>query len=96
MRLVVRPEAQNELLTAQAWYELQAPGLGLEFARAVDVAVQRLLRMPLAFARIEANFRYVVLRKFPYSIIYYASEQEIVLVSFFHHKREPGAWKSNV
>ena len=58
MRVVFRPEAQRELLEARAWYEERSPGLGFEFARAVDVAVAIAERMPLAFPRIEADFPY--------------------------------------
>jgi hypothetical protein len=36
MRVVVRPEAEQELLDAQAWYESKVQGLGFEFARAAD------------------------------------------------------------
>ena len=71
-------------------------GLGFEFARAVDAAVARALRMPLAFPRIEAEFRHIVIRKFPYSIIYHATEPELVVVSCFHHRRRPASWLSNV
>jgi len=92
MRLVFRPEAQDELLEAQAWYESRSPGLGYEFARAVDAATSSALRMPLAFPRIEAQFRHVILRKFPYSIIYHVCESDIVVVSCFHHRRRPGSW----
>lgn len=95
MQLVFRPEAQRELLEAQAWYEERSPGLGFEFARAVDVATARVLRMPLAFARIDDNFRHVITRKFPYSIIYYSLESELVVVSCFHHRRKPGSWLRN-
>ncbi len=96
MQLIFRPEAQQELLAAQAWYEARSPGLGFEFARAVDVVIARLLRMPLAFPRIEAEFRHVATRKFPYSIIYYPTAAEIVVVSCFHHRREPSSWLRNV
>ncbi len=95
MRLVVRPEAVAELLAAQAWYEERAPGLGFEFARAADAAIARALRMPLSFPRIEAEFRHVITRKFPYSVIYHPSGSELVVVSFFHHRRRPGAWLQN-
>ena len=74
------------------WYEERSVGLGFEFARAVDAAVSRLVRMPLAFSRIEGEFRHVITRKFPYSIIYHISDTEIVVVSVFHHKRKPKAW----
>ena len=96
MRLVLRPEAQRELLAAQTWYEERSPGLGFEFARAVDAAIARVLRMPLAFPRIEAEFRHVIARKFPYSIIYRSTGSEVVVVSCFHHRREPGSWLRSV
>jgi hypothetical protein len=51
MLVVLRPEAEQELLEAQAWYESKALGLGFEFARAADAAVASALRKPLwAFA----------------------------------------------
>lgn len=93
---MVRPEALDELLEAQSWYEGRATGLGLEFARASDAAVARVFRMPFAFPRIEAEFRHVIMRRFPYSVIYYPSESELVVVSFFHHRRKPGSWLGNV
>jgi plasmid stabilization system protein ParE len=89
MRLVVRPEAQ-------AWYEARSPGLGFEFVRAVDAAIARMLRLPKAFPQIEDNFRRVVMRRFPYSIIYPLSEAEIVIVSCFHHRRRPSSWSRNL
>jgi plasmid stabilization system protein ParE len=92
MRLVFRSEAQKELLDAQAWYEARAVGLGFDFARAVDSAVQKALRMPFAFPRIDVEFRLVVTRRFPYSIIYYVSDTELVVVSCFHHRRNTVAW----
>jgi hypothetical protein len=44
MLVVLRPEAEQELLEAQAWYESKALGLGFEFARAADAAVASALR----------------------------------------------------
>lgn len=92
MRLWVRPEAHVELLEAQAWYEQRSAGLGFEFARSVDAAMARALRMPFAFPRIEAEFRHVIVRRFPYSIIYQPSESDLIVVSFFHHRRKPRSW----
>jgi plasmid stabilization system protein ParE len=96
MRLVFRPEAQNEIFSAQTWYEDRALGLGLEFARAVDVAIERILRTPSAYARLDAQYRHLMLRKFPYSIVYHVTDTEIVVVSCFHHRRRPASWTRNV
>lgn len=96
MQLVFRPEALTELLEAQAWYEDRSPGLGFEFARAIDAAVARALRTPLDFACVESHFRLVIARKFPYSIIYHPLESELVVVSCFHHRRRPGSWSRSI
>ena len=96
MRLVFRPEAQREIFAAQSWYEDRAQGLGLEFARAVDVVIDRISRTPTAFTRLEAQYRHLMLRKFPYSIIYHATDAEIVVVSCFHHRCKPASWMRNV
>jgi plasmid stabilization system protein ParE len=92
MFVVLRPEAEQELLEAQAWYESKALGLGFEFARAADAAVASALRNPLGHLRIEEEFRRVLFRKFPYTPIYLLSSDELLVVSFFHQHREPGAW----
>lgn len=94
MRAVFRPEARLEVIEAQAWYEMRAVGLGAEFARSVDAAVARALRTPLAYATIDDVFRHALLRRFPYSIIYHIDEQELVVVSCFHHRRRPESWQS--
>jgi len=69
MEIIFRPEAEAEILEAQAWYESRSPGLGFEFARAVEVAVESALRMPLAYPKIEGEFRHILLSRFPYSVI---------------------------
>jgi Plasmid stabilisation system protein. len=94
MRLFVRPEARQELLAAQAWYEARSPGLGYEFARAVEAAIAQALRLPHAQPGIERGFRHVITRKFPYSIVYHASESEWVVVSCFHQSRKPRTWQT--
>lgn len=91
-KVVFRPEAELEVLEAQIWYEQQASGLGFEFARAVDAAVSSMVRNPLAHARIEGEFRRIILRRFPYSLIYLLKSTEIIVISCFHHRREPGSW----
>lgn len=96
MFLLLRPEAEQELLDARAWYESKALGLGYEFARAADAAVASALRNPFGHLCVEAEFRRVLFRKFPYTLIYLPSPDELLIVSFFHQRREPGVWKGRV
>ncbi|HEX5336959.1 MAG TPA: type II toxin-antitoxin system RelE/ParE family toxin [Gallionella sp.] len=93
MRVTLRPEAETELLEAQAWYESKAQGLGFEFARAADAAVASALRNPCGHLRIEDEFYRVLFRKFPYMLIYQPGPDELLVISFFHQRREPSVWR---
>ena len=96
MHAQFRPEARLDALEAKAWYEAQSPGLGLEFARALDAAVASALRMPSAFREIEGSCRRVFMRRFPYSVIYRPEPDGILVFAVFHHRRDPSIWLSRV
>jgi toxin ParE1/3/4 len=89
MQIVFRPEARNEALAAQDWYESRALGLGLEFARALEAALASAIRNPDAFTLVEGECRRVLLRKFPFSLIYRSRPEELLVIAVFHHRREP-------
>ena len=55
MLLLFRPQAEQELLAAQTWYEAKAKGLGLEFAHMADVAVSSALANPFDHFKIEED-----------------------------------------
>ena len=93
MQPIFTPEAFQELLEAQAWYEERSPGLGFEFARSVDTALTQALRMPEAYPRIGTHVRYIITRKFPYSIIYGHTAAELVVVAVFHQSRRSSQWQ---
>ncbi len=87
MRILFRPQARTEALEAQTWYESRAAGLGLEFARAVEAAVASAVRNPEAFGIIASDCRRILLRRFPYSLIYCVRGDEFLVVAVFHHRR---------
>jgi len=92
-RVVFRPLARAELREARRWYEEQVPGLGLEFAKAVERAVEAVADYPLAFTEVEPEFRQCVMPRFPYSLIYRVRESTIVIVAVHHQRRDPDAWR---
>src|SRR4051812_5529429 len=91
MRVVFRPEAKAEAIEARDWYESRAPGLGGEFVTALEVALAMVLRNPEAFAAIERDLRRVILRKFPYSLVFRQEAGRIIVFAVFHHRRAPRA-----
>ena len=89
MRILFRPQARNEALEAQVWYESRAAGLGLEFARAIDAAVAGAVRNPAAFAAVTGSCRRILLRRFPFSLVYRVRGDEFLVIAVFHHRRDP-------
>ena len=89
MRIFFRPEARAEVLEAQTWYESRAVGLGLEFARAVEAAVASASRNPEAFTYVAGACRRVLLRKFPFSLVFRVRGDELLVLAVFHHRRNP-------
>jgi len=95
MRLVFRPEAMEEILEARAWYDARSPRLGDQCARSADAAIRAARQLPLTHPPLERGYRHVILRRFPYSIIYLPGESELLVVSCFHHKRRPFSWRNH-
>jgi len=89
MRILFRPEARAEVLEAQVWYESRARGLGFEFARSVEAAVASAVHNPEAFILVAGNCRRVLLRRFPFSMVYRVRGDELLVVAVFHHRRDP-------
>ena len=67
MRLIIRPEAESELLDAIDWYEARSPGLGSELLRCIDACFQRVLRNPELYPVVHRGIRMALVRRFPTS-----------------------------
>lgn len=92
-RIVFRPLARAELHQARKWYETQVPGLGIEFARAVDAGLEAIRRYPESFGVVSEHYRRCVLRRFPYSLVYRLMPDTIVVLAVHHHHRDPQEWQ---
>ena len=93
-RLVLRPQAEAELLDARDWYEDQRPGLGGAFAAEVDRALARIVQAPSVYPRVQAETRRALAPRFPYAIYFHAMPDEIVVVAVIHGRRHPRRWQS--
>lgn len=93
MRVSFRPQARQEVLEAAAWYQERAPGLRREFLLAVDAAVQAAVRRPLGYPVVEDTLRRVLVKRFPYTVVFEALADQLVVMAVFHHRREPTAWR---
>jgi len=97
-RVRIHAAAAEEAAEAAAWYEKERPGLGADFERAVDAALDLLEEeiVPLVSIAGVAGTRGVkrlLLRRFPYAVIVRESAGESVVIAFAHTARRPGYWR---
>lgn len=93
-RVVVRLQAEAELLAARDWYENQRAGLGQEFVNEVREAVSAIAARPLTFPKVHGEMRRVILRRFPYGVFFQTTTAEILILGVLHGRRHPQQWKS--
>ncbi len=93
MRVRLLPEAEEELLEAAKWYSQQAVGLDYEFIRCIDEATARISRAPLMFPVVHRGRRRIIVKRFPYSIIFDVMDDEVLIYAIFHFSRNPKRWK---
>ena len=94
MKLVITPPALAELHDAAAFYTLKANvDLGLAFVAEFEQTANLVLDNPLLGAVFRSTRRRHILRRFPYSIIYQVTAEELRILAVAHHRRRPGYWE---
>lgn len=81
------------MIEASLFYEARSEGLGLEFLDGVQRLIELVREHPKLGQSVLGGFRRVVLRRFPFSLIYSEERNEIVIIAVAHAKRRPGYWR---
>ena len=91
MKLVIVPLALAELKDAAAFYTARANvELGLAFVAEFERTASLALENPLLGTVFRGNRRRYLFRRFPYSIIYQITNDELRIIAVAHHRRRPG------
>lgn len=86
--VLVRPEAERDMVAARDWYEGKRAGLGDEFVDALALAMRVLEQTPERLPLYYGNFRRVLLPRFPYKIFYQVIGHRVVVFRVLHAKQE--------
>jgi plasmid stabilization system protein ParE len=89
-----RPAAAADVEEAALWYEQRRAGLGREFLAAADEAMSRVMATPEGYSVVYKDRRRVLLRRFPYALIYRLVDDQVVVLAVMHAKRHPSVWRS--
>jgi toxin ParE1/3/4 len=100
-RLRILDAAAEEAAEAAAWYERRRPGLGHDFQRAVDAALdlledQAVPLVPAAGSAARSGLKRLILRRFPFDIVIRETRDELIIVAFAHQSRRPEYWRRRI
>jgi plasmid stabilization system protein ParE len=95
-KLIVAPEAEQDLTEAYGWYEARRAGLGEEFLSCVDACIEAIRRMPEMHAAVHENYRRGLVRRFPYAIFYEYAEDTVTVYCVFHTSQDPEKWRQRL
>jgi plasmid stabilization system protein ParE len=96
MRPRLTPEADDELSEATAYFSRQSALVAQRFLADIDDTVQLLLQFPGLGSPLPKQLRRLLLKVFPYRIIYRLEGNEIVVYAIAHVRRKPGYWRKRV
>lgn len=83
--------AIRELEDIVYWYKVRSSKAAIDFVKEYTRSVEILKANPLQFSPKYKKHREVILKTFPYSIVYRMKQADklILITSVFHHKRKP-------
>ena len=94
MRIRILSPAQDEIFRIIGFYDERAAGLGLEFLDELEKTWAALLDHPEVGAWHSKGVRRVVLRRFPFTVLYSLTPDEIVVHAVAHQRRLPDYWRT--
>ena len=97
-RLIVRVEAEADLVDAARWYENERPNRGSEFLsearRVIHNAVANPFLYPAISRRPQAHR--ALTHRFPYWMFYRIRHGAVIVFAVLHAKRSDRAWQERV
>jgi plasmid stabilization system protein ParE len=95
-KFVIRPEAEAEVIETATWYEQKSQTLAARFVQEFRSTLAKVANNPLQYQIVEDDMRRAPVTGFPYGILYVVSDDEIVVLSCFHGRRDPAQWRERL
>ena len=87
--LIIKEEANFEIIESYVFYESKSKGLGDRFLNQLDIYFERIQSFPEHYQIKRNPYREAFIKKFPFVIIYEIIENEIIVYAVFHSSRNP-------
>jgi hypothetical protein len=87
--IIFHPKAEKEYLESVEWYENALVGLGEAFVDEIEKSISRISKNPHLFPLIKFQFRQVVVKKFPFVIVFEIKQTSDPNSFRLSHKSKP-------
>mgnify|MGYP001155433852 CR=1 FL=1 len=91
--LVVKEDADQEIIDAYLWYEERSEGLGERFLSCLDECFETICKNPNTFQKVHKKVRQAIVSVFPFVVIYEKGDKEVIVYAVFHTSKDPTNWK---
>ena len=91
--VVFAPAAAQELYQAISWYLERSSEVAKQFEAEIARALRSISENPRAWPTFRGARRRMLMRRFPYGIIYEISDLGIVVLAVAHNRRRPFYWR---
>jgi plasmid stabilization system protein ParE len=96
MRVRLEPPADLEFSEATAYFGDQSSRTAEEFVSEMIAAMHLLTQFPRIGAPVFGDVRRLLLRRFPYQLVYRVMGDEVRVYAVAHLKRRPGYWRKRI
>jgi plasmid stabilization system protein ParE len=92
----IHPAALEEAEAATDWYAERSQRAAEGFLNELGRAIEQISEHPEQFPAFEFGMRRIVLRKYPYLLVYRENAASVEIVAVAHGRRRPGYWRNRV
>jgi plasmid stabilization system protein ParE len=92
----LHPEALDEAEAAVEWYRRRSVRAAEMFVDELDRAIERIGEHPRQFPEYAFGARRMLLRRFPYLVIFREIAGGMEVIAVAHGRRRPGYWRGRV
>ena len=92
MNLALHPAAVAEVQNAYDYYLEKDPTVAEDFLTLLDRSLELLTKLPERYPTSNHGTRRMLLKRFPYQLIYQVREDEILILAVAHSRNRPFYW----
>lgn len=90
--LIVKPEAELDMLKSAKWYEEKQVDLGIRFLDEIEDKLSLVTQNPLQYQIRYKNTRWALVKHFPYAIHFVVEEDKVIVLAVLGTRDDPEKW----